>query len=254
MGVAVGDLGNRGIEDIIVTNLTREGSVLYRNDGKGRFSDVTTEFGLLRLTFVFTGFGMPLIDYDNDGWLDLFVANGAVTKMESLRGDPYPFHQRNQLFHNEQDGKKFREVTDAAGPAFRFSEVSRGAAFGDIDNDGSIDVVMTNNNEPVRLLLNQSNSHRRNHWLQVRLEQSRHDRFAIGAKVIVHQRARKLLRRVHTDSSYLSANDVRAHFGLGDDPKIDAVMVEWPDGSHEVWEKVSADTIVTLRRGTGRAQ
>ena len=200
----------------MVTNLTNEGCGLYINDGKGSFYDAAAEFGLFQPTFPYTGFGTQWFDYDKDGRLDLFMANGAVTKMESLRGRPDPFNQINQLFHNEGEGKSFRETTRIAGPAFELSEISRGAAFGDIDNDGDIDIVVTNNNGPVRLLLNETNFRLRRHWLQVRLESTKGNRFGIGAPVEVHQRGRKQFRRVHTDSSYLSANDVRVHFGLGE--------------------------------------
>src|SRR5205814_2264066 len=152
---------NRGdgtFEDIFKTNLTHEGSNLYINDGHGNFYDASAEFGLLQSTFPYTGFGTEWFDYDNDGHLDLFIANGAVNRMESLRGSPYPFNQNNQLFRNQGDGKKFREMTAVAGPAFALSEVSRGAAFGDINNDGAIDIVVANNNGPARLLLNQARS------------------------------------------------------------------------------------------------
>ncbi len=134
MGVTAGDFDNDGDDDILVTNLRREGSTLYRNDGRGFFYDATTESGLTQASFPYTGFGVEWFDYDNDGYLDLFVANGAVTILETLRGSRYPFHQRNQLFRNEGEGKKLVETS--AGPAFQLSEVSRGAAFGDIDNDG----------------------------------------------------------------------------------------------------------------------
>ena len=251
MGVTAGDISNRGIEDILVTNLTREGTVLYRNDGKGNFYDATAEFGLLQPTFPFTGFGAHWFDYDNDGFLDLFIANGAVTRMESLRGSAYPFQQVNQLFHNDS-GKRFVEVTRSAGPVFTLAEVSRGAAFGDINNDGKIDIVVTNNNGPVRLLLNQTNSH--NHWLELKLEQPSRNRYAISARVELRQRGHKLLRRVHADGSYLSASDVRVHFGLGEDPRIESVVVTWPDGARETWDKIESDRIMTLRRGTGHAQ
>jgi hypothetical protein len=110
---------------------------------------------------------------------------------------------------------------------------------------------VTNNNGPVRLLLNETGKHNGNHWLQVRLEQSGKNLFGIGARVELQQRGRKLLRRVHTDSSYLSASDVRVHFGLGIDPKIELLVVHWPDGSKELWDKVPADMIITLRKGTG---
>jgi hypothetical protein len=251
MGVTAADYDADDDDDILVTNLTKEGCVLYRNDGQGNFADATVEFGLYQPTFGFTGFGAEWFDYDNDGRLDLFIANGAVTLMESLRGQPYPFHQRNQLFHNEGEGKKFREMTARAGPAFALSEVSRAAAFGDIDNDGDLDIVVKNNNGPVRLLLNETGS--RLHWLELRLEAAGRNRFAIGARVAVQRPGQKALwRRVHTDSSYLAANDVRVHFGLGEKPEVGAVLVHWPDGARELFDKVPADRITTLRQGTGR--
>jgi hypothetical protein len=130
--------------------------------------------------------------------------------------------------------------------------VSRGAAFGDIDNDGAVDIVVANNNGPVRLLLNQNQSINRNHWLLVSLEATQGNRFAMGAKVEIRQRTRMLLRRAHTDSSYLSANDVRVHFGLGEDANIESLIVYWPSGHKEAWDKLKADQIVHIRQGTGR--
>jgi len=252
MGVTAADFDGDGDEDIFKTNLTNEGSNLYVNDGRGNFHDASTELGLFLPTFPYTGFGTEWFDYDNDGRLDLFIANGAVNRIESLRGSPYPFGQPNLLFHNEGNAKKFRDVTSAAGPVFALSEVSRGAAFGDIDNDGAVDIVVTNNNGPARLLLNQSRSLNRNHWLLVRLQAKQGNLFGIGAKVEVRQRGRILVRRVHTDSSYLSANDVRVHFGLGEDPKIESLIVHWPNGQREAWDKMGADRIVQIRQGTGR--
>ena len=252
MGVAAGDFEGNGREDIFKTNLTNEGSNLFVNDGRGTFHDAAAEFGLVLPTFPYTGFGTEWFDYDNDGQLDLFIANGAVNRIESLRGAPYPFGQPDQLFHNEGEGQKFREMSQAAGPAFALSEVSRGAAFGDIDNDGAVDIVVTNNNGPVRLLLNQNRSLNHNHWLMVRLEANHGNRFAIGATVEVQQRGRKLVRRAHTDSSYLSASDVRVHFGLGANENMDRLIVRWPDGEREAWDKIHADQIVTIRQGTGR--
>lgn len=254
MGLAAGVITDRGHLDILVTNLTREGVTLFRNDGAGEFHDATAEFGLLQPTYPYTGFGTGWLDYDNDSWLDLFIANGAVTIMESLRGSPYPFHQVNQLFHNEtgvQGRTVFREVTKEAGPAFALSEVSRGAAFGDIDNDGDVDIVVTNNNGPVRLLLNETGSRR--HWLQVRLQNTKGNVFGLGAKVTVLRRNLGPLRRyAHTDGSYLSASDVRVHFGLGDRPDLEGILVEWLDGFKERWDQTPLDRIVTLRRGTGK--
>jgi enediyne biosynthesis protein E4 len=252
MGVAAGDFEGNGHEDIFKTNLTNEGSNLFVNDGQANFHDAAAEFGLILPTFPYTGFGTDWFDYDNDGQLDLFIANGAVNRIESLRGIPYPFGQPDQLFHNEGERQKFQEVSQAAGPAFVLSEVSRGAAFGDIDNDGAMDIVVTNNNGRVRLLLNQNHSLNHNHWLMVRLEANHGNRFGIGATVELQQRGRKLVRRVHTDSSYLSASDVRVHFGLGANANIDSLIVRWPDGQREAWDKIRADQIFTVRQGTGR--
>jgi hypothetical protein len=253
MGIASGDFDLDGDEDLFITNIVGETSVLYANDGRGNFQDVRAQSGLARLTAAFTGFGTDWFDYDNDGWPDLFVANGAVNIVESERGQPFPYRMKNQLFHNIADktGRRFEETSAMAGPAFARAEVSRGAAFGDIDNDGDIDIVFTNNNGPARLLINQSAT--RNHWLQIRLDQRPGNRFAIGAWIGVERSGRPTQwRRARTDGSYLSASDVRAHFGLGSSAAIDAVVVHWPDGGRERWTNVSADRLVTLRRGTGQ--
>jgi hypothetical protein len=248
MGVAAGDFDGTGHESILVTNLTREGATLYRNNGRGEFDDATMQSGLYQPTFPYTGFGVGWFDYDNDGRPDLFISNGGVTIMESLRGTPYPFHQRNLLLHNE--GVRFRETSGEAGPPFQLSEVGRGAAFGDIDNDGRIDIVVTNNNGPVRLLLNQTAP--AGHWLEVRLQGVKCNRDGIGARVAVLREGHApLWRRVHADGSYLSASDLRVHFGLGERP-ADRVLVEWPDGLKESWNRVRQDSLVTLREGTGQ--
>ncbi len=252
MGVTSEDVENNGHEDLLVTNLTHEGATFLRNNGKGEFDDASTQFGLAQPTFGFTGFGAGWIDFDNNGWLDLFIANGAVTLIESARDNVFPYAQKNQLFRNEE-GKRFQEITDLAGPAFRLSEVSRGAAFGDIDNDGAIDIVVTNNNGPVRLLHNEVGT--RQHWLKVRLIAAKGNRDAIGAHVaVLRQGERPLWRRVHTDGSYLSASDVRVHFGLGSKTDLEGVLVVWPDGSKERWEKVEVNKFVTLRQGTGKPE
>ena len=247
MGVTAGDFDGSDNESIFVTNLTREGSTLYRNAGHAEFTDATMQFGLYQPTFPYTGFGVQWFDYDNDGRPDLFIANGAVTIVETLRGTPYPYHQKNLLFHNE--GSRFRETSGQAGAPFQLSEVGRGAAFGDIDNDGRIDIVVTNNNGPVRLLRNETASS--NHWLEIRLQGVKGNRDGIGAKVAVLRQSQPALwQRAHTDGSYLSASDTRVHFGLGQAFDFQ-VVVEWPDGSKEKWTNVRADSLVTLRQGTG---
>jgi hypothetical protein len=251
MGVTLGDVENDGGQVLLVTNLTREGVTVFHGNGRGQFDDVTVQSGLLQPTFGYTGFGTQWFDYDNDGWLDLFIANGGVTIGRSNRSGVSPYAQRKQLFHNEGRGKRFHEVSQV-GLAFQVEEISRGAAFGDIDNDGAMDVVVANNDGPVRLLRNQVGGRR--HWVTVKLESPRTNRFAIGARVAVIRPGQDTLwRRVSTDSSYLSANDVRSHFGLGDKAEIAAVLVQWPDGSQERFEGTKCDRIITLRQGSGQS-
>jgi hypothetical protein len=250
MGITIGDVENSGGQILLVTNLTREGVTVFRRDVKDQFEDATSQFGLLQPTFGYTGFGTQWFDYDNDGWLDLFIANGAVTLLGNQGTKASRYAQRNQLFHNE-GGKRFGEISQLGGPSFQIAEVSRGAAFGDIDNDGAIDIIVTNNNGPVRLLRNQVGS--KAHWLSLKLEAQKLNRFAIGARAAVVRHGNKTpWRQVRTDSSYLSANDMRVHFGLGDQAEIEAVIVEWPDRVQERFDGVKADRIVTLRQGTGK--
>jgi hypothetical protein len=255
MGIASGDYDADGDEDLFVTNIVGETYALYVNNGRGDFDDQRVRAGLAQPTAAFTGFGADWFDYDNDGWLDLFAANGAVNIIPSQRGEKAPFRMINQLFRNLGSSAgspvRFADMTAQAGPAFVRPEVSRGAAFGDIDNDGDVDVLVTTNAGPVRLLLNQADSPLRNHWLQVRLDQPTRNRFALGARVGIERAGRPTLwRRVRTDGSYLSSSDHRLHIGLGASSTIDAVIVEWPDASRERWTNIQIDRAITLRRGS----
>ncbi|MEZ5402953.1 MAG: CRTAC1 family protein [Bryobacteraceae bacterium] len=219
MGVTAGDFDNDGDDDIFVVNLTREGATLFVHDGAGGFQDQSLRHGLRPATYAYTGFGAGWFDYDNDGLLDLFVANGAVTLMESLRGKDWPFEQKNILLRNT--GSKFEDMTLRAGKAFAAEEVSRGAAFGDIDNDGDVDILVTNNKGPVRLLLNEVGSAKA--WVTIVAVE--------GARVGLRRRGRPTLwREARTDASYLAASDPRVHFGLGDGERVEAVEVIWPGG------------------------
>ncbi len=167
MGVASGDYDRDGDEDLFVTNIIAETFALYTNDGHAGFDDTRVAAGVAQPTAAFTGFGTDWIDYDNDGWLDLFVANGAVNIIEAQRGQPVPYRMRNQLFRNLGNGK-FSETSSQGGPAFARAEVGRAAAFGDLDNDGDTDIVVTTSNGPVRLLRNRVGAGAS--WLQVRLD------------------------------------------------------------------------------------
>ena len=252
MGVDAGDVDANGTEDIFITHLMDETHTLFVNLGGGLFEDRTREAGLGMPGRRFTGFGTLFFEYDNDGWLDLVVVNGAVQLLPDLRrkGDPFPLGQPNQLFHNDGKGK-FREVMEQAGESFRLLEVSRGTAVGDIDNDGHSDVLVTNNLGPARLLLNQAGGS--NHWLGLRLI-GRNNRDMLGARAeIVIAPNRTLRRRARTDGSYLSANDARILAGLGSAVTVELVRVHWPDGTVEQWKQIPVDQYTTLRQGSGSA-
>ncbi len=250
MGAAAADFDDDGDEDLFVTNLVGETNTLYLNDGSARFEDATVRLGLAAVSRPFTGFGTDFFDIDRDGRLDLFVANGAVSIVDARRQLPYPYQQRNLLLLNTGSGG-FRDVSREAGPALALEEVSRGAAFGDIDNDGDVDVVVSNNNGPVRLLLNETPGGQ--HWLSIRLQGTSGARDGQGALVHVQRPgAPALRRRAHSDGSYLSASDPRVHVGLGDAAAIAGIVVEWRKGEREMWPAMPIDRQVTLRQGMGR--
>ena len=250
MGIAVGDIDNHGSEDILVTNLMGETNSFFRNEGNGFFHDATAQFGLAAPSLPFTGFGVSWIDFDNDGFLDAYMVNGAVETINALRGTPYPYRMKNRLLHND-GGLKFADVSGGAGPALQLEAVGRGLAVGDLNNDGRPDMIVSNNNGTPWLLLNQTA--KSNHWLLVQLEGTKTNRMGLGAEVSVVRKGRKtLLRRAHTDGSYVSASDARVHFGLGADAAIDSVVVRWNGGAAETWRNVKADTLVKLREGSGQ--
>lgn len=250
MGVDAADFDANGTDDIFITHLMDETNTLFMNLGDAVFEDRTRESGLGMPGRRFTGFGTLFFDYDNDNWLDLLVVNGAVQLLPDLirKGDPFPLGQPNQLFRNT--GKAgFFEVIDQAGPTFQLLEVGRGAAFGDIDNDGDTDVVITNNNGPVRLLMNKVGN--RNHWLGLRLVSKDGGRDLPGTKVeIVSSNKPVLHRRARTDGSYLSANDPRVLVGLGSVTRIETVRVRWPDGSSAEWKNPPLNKYHTWKQGT----
>ncbi len=270
MGVDAGDFDNDGDEDLFMTHLVAETNTLYVNDGSARFEDRTARVGLGIPSLPYTGFGTAWFDFDNDGWLDLFVANGAVRILDALARakDPFPLHERNQLFRNLGTGR-FEDVTARAGAVFELSEVSRGAAFGDVDNDGDVDVLVTNNNGPARLLINHVGQ--RAHWIGLRLVGGSTSltadpapdrgvggpgpRDMLGARVGVFRgQGPPLWRRARADGSYASANDPRVLVGLGDAVAVPRIRVVWPSGRVEDWSDVAVGRWITLEEGTGRRQ
>jgi hypothetical protein len=244
MGVDLGDVDGDGDEDLFVTNLDNEGNALYRNLGKGLYEERTIEAGLFALGL--TGFGTRFVDYDNDGWLDLVVVNGAVRHVASQvqGGDPYPLKQRSQLFHNER-GRRFDNVTDQAGPAFAPLLVSRGLAAGDLDNDGDVDLVVFNNNGPGRILLNTTSGR---HWLGVRVVDGA-ARDVLDTQVVLRRPTGTLVRRTHVDGSYCAAGDPRVIFGLGTETTPQSVRVRWPGGRIEDFQGLSVDRYWVLEAG-----
>jgi hypothetical protein len=246
MGVDAGDFDGNGTDDIFVTHLMDETNTLYVNLGQALFEDRTREAGLGMPGRRFTGFGTTFFDYDNDGWLDLFVTNGAVQLLPDLvrRKDPFPLGQPDQLFRNTGKGT-FSEIVDAAAPEFQLAEVGRGVAAGDVDNDGDTDLLVTNNNGPARLFLNQVGN--RNHWIGLRLV-GKGGRDMLGTQVdIVVSKNNVLRRRVRTDGSYLSANDPRVLVGLGSATRIETARVRWPDGTVEEFKDLAVDKYTTVK-------
>ena len=217
----------------------------------GSFFLGTVESGLGPSSKPSTGFGTSWFDLNNDGWLDLLIANGAVTALEGAReGDVYhPYRERNQLFLNLGNGR-FVEVGTKAGTVFALEEVSRGAAFGDLDNDGDVDVVMTQNTGPARLLVNRLGD--RAHWLGLRLRRGDPPTDALDARIAVTVAGRETLwRRASSAASYCSANDSRVVVGLGEANHVERVRVEWPGGEVEEWADVPVDAWTDLTRGSG---
>ena len=251
MGVDAADFDNDGDPDLFMTHLPAEGNNLYLNNGSGVFEDVSGRVGLGPLSLGRTGFGTAWLDVDNDGWLDVVAVNGAIEAIEGRLGEAFPYDEQNSLFLNLRNGR-FDDVTNQAGAAFNLSEVSRGAAVGDLDNDGDTDIVVSNNSGPVRLFINEVGQ--RAHWLGLDLRQEV-SRYAIGARVEVTRSTEPpVWRRVRSDGSYASASDSRVLVGLGQSSELPAVQVFWPSGRVELWPDVEIDRYVTLAEGQGLEQ
>jgi hypothetical protein len=251
MGVDAGDFDNNGTEDLIVSNLTGEYATLYVNDGKGWFDDKSFETGVAVASAPYTGFGAAFLDYDNDGWLDILIANGAVKTIEAQAraGDVYPLGQQKLLLHNLGNGR-YEDVNRHAGAVFTGTSVGRGAAFGDIDNDGGTDVLIVNNNGPVQLLINNV-GHKKN-WLGLRMVGEKVNRDIVGTRVALYRsHGPTLWRRARADGSYACANDPRILFGLGDSPEVSKLRVYWVSGRVEEWTSVPVNKYTTLREGSG---
>jgi enediyne biosynthesis protein E4 len=248
MGTDMGDTNGDGLLDIIVTNLDRETHSLYRNLGKGLFSNVTFESGVGPATIPFVGFGVAFFDFDNDTDLDLTIANGDIIDNVSLFRDSTTYEQRNLLLQNDGSGK-FRDVTSGAGPGFALKKVSRTLAVGDLDNDGDLDILIGNNGQTADLLRNDGGN--RLNALLVRVVGSRSNRDGIGAVLKLTVGGKVLMRHIKGGSSYQGQNDLRVHFGLAGAQQAEKLEVVWPSGAVEILEAINANQIVTVTEGRG---
>ncbi len=254
MGVDAGDYDNDGDPDLFVTHLITETDTLYRGEGAGLFSDRTDSAGLGGTSRNRTAFGTGWADLDNDGWLDLVVVAGAVQILEPLaqRQDPFPLHEPNHVFLNlPGDGSLRRFVDLSAGAPWTISEVSRGMALGDLDNDGDLDLVITNNGGPARLLVNEGGH--RQPWLGLQLSWGSPGTTPIGATATLRRDiGPDLHRRVRVDGGYASAHDPRILFGLGEGAKVRSLEIRWPDGSVETYPPPALGRYHEIRRGEGQ--
>jgi hypothetical protein len=258
MGVAIGDANGDDNFDIFVTHLSTETHTLWVQQPRGLFQDRTVVSGVASLGWRGTGFGTVMADFDNDGDLDLALANGKVVRSTapgaatSPELDHFwiPYAERDQLLVNDGTGK-FQDVSESNPQVCGEAAVSRGLACGDLDNDGALDLLVTHIAERARLYRNIAP--RRGHWLLVRAVDPALRRDAYGAEVYVRAGSRRWMRWINPGYSYLSSNDPRAHFGLGQVDRIDAIDVVWPDGLEESFPGGSADRLVVIKRGEGRA-
>ena len=249
MGIAVGDYDNDGLMDLFITTFANDNYVLYHNEGNGLFADHSFQSGLGEATVPYLGWATFFLDYDNDGRKDLFAANGHVyPEVDGKLAETY--RQPLQMFHNLGDGK-FREVSRELGLSKMPWHSARGGAFCDYDNDGRIDVLISNIDDRPQLLRNTGKSG--GNWLELKLTGTKSNRDAIGAQVKVKSGSLTQYDHVRAGGSFLSSNDPRLHFGLGKNGSADEIEVRWPTGIIERFAPVRANQILTLTEGTGIA-
>ncbi|HTC48578.1 MAG TPA: CRTAC1 family protein [Candidatus Aquilonibacter sp.] len=247
MGVGIGDYNLDGHLDLFKTHFIGDTCGLYRNDGKGNFDDVT-RLAKVAVETRFTSWGTGMVDLDNDGYPDVLFVTGSVYPEVERKLPQYPYRTPRVLFRN-LGNSTFEEMGGTVGEGITTPHSSRGCAFGDFDNDGDMDVLIVNLNEPPSLLRN--DLHSKQHWIKVKLEGVKSNHSAIGARVLVHYGGKTQAQAVVSQSSYYSCNDPRLHFGLGAVKLVD-IDIYWPNGLHENFKQVGADQLVTFREGAGR--
>ncbi len=248
MGVTVGDYLHTGQFGIFITNFSGEHATLYRHDKPLLFTDVSYASKVAPVSTPYVGWGAGFFDYDNDGWPDILAVNGHVYPQMENSSVGTTYRQRMLLFHNQHDGT-FAEVAAESGAALMIPRASRGLAFGDLDNDGFIDVVVNNLDGKPTILKNDGASH--NNWITIKLVASGKNRDAIGARVKVVSGELTQWDEIHAGGSYLSSNDPRLHYGLQKKTKVDLIEVHWPDGKLESVANVPANNFLVIEEGKG---
>ena len=243
MGTTFGDWNNDGWFDLTVTNYAQQTNTLYHNDADGFFTDATTTTKTAQLTYPYLGWATAFIDYDNDGYQDLFVANGHLHENLAELGQEGTYGQRNLIFRNNSNGT-FTEISETLGPGMKLADVSRGATFADYDLDGDIDIVVTNSNTAPRLLRNDGGN--RKNWLQIRLTATNGSTDAIGARVKITTGKLTQTREVRSGDGYLSQQDLTLHFGIGDSEQVDSIEVQWQTGAKQLIGSVPANQVLSL--------
>ena len=246
MGADFGDYDNDGRLDLVVTNFQDQTNTLYHNGGNGLFSDVSYASKIGTMSLSYLAWGVSFCDYDNDGYQDLFIANGHLDENVQAFNPTGFYEQPNLLFRNNRDGT-FDEVGVDSGSGMRLEKVSRGFAYADYDNDGDLDLLVTNLKDSPNLLQNEGNQ---NTWLILKLIGTRSNRDAIGTRVKVTAGNLTQIREVRSGSSYLSQNDMRLHFGLGKHRQVDRIEIRWPSGLQEHFEGIELNQILTLVEGS----
>lgn len=244
MGTAFGDWNNDGWLDLTVTNYAEQTNTLYHNDADGFFTDATATTKTAQLTYPYLGWATAFLDYDNDGYQDLFVANGHLHENLAELGQEGTYGQRNLLFRNNNANGTFTEVSETLGVGMKLTDVSRGATFADYDSDGDIDIVVTNSNTAPRLLRNDGGNEK--NWLQIRLTATIGSSDAIGARVKIRTGKLTQTREVRSGDGYLSQQDLTLHFGIGDYEQVDSIEVQWQSGTKQLIGGVSANQVLFL--------
>jgi hypothetical protein len=246
MCISLGDFNNDGWLDLYISDFQKNSDHVWRNSGKGYFDEVSDEAGITLATKDVLSFGGGFFDYDNDGWLDIFIGNGHVyPEIEQVTADTL-YKQHNSLFHNEKNGK-FSEVSAQGGLNSLPPRAARGVAFADFDNDGYIDVLVANNGDPPTLLHN--NALHKNHFVNFKLVGTKSNRDALGARIRVTANDINQIREIAGGGSYLSQSDLRANFGLGNATTISTVEITWPSGAHQTFQNVAADHFYQVTEG-----